>query len=178
VRENSGQVVRDVDRNLNTAINNWCDMEFYRCLIVDPKGTRKIIHDPYFECVGHSYQVAVSAVLWLLSNTTDPDLEALPDPRPWEDEELKLRESKIRGFYHGSSIVLPPVGAREIFEGQARFSQMQYLYFASGRSLSWKNFETAGMLEGVYLVAFELLLNFTGLEQPASVGMHRLGSFF
>jgi hypothetical protein len=177
IRTESGNIPSDLNRRINTAVNNWCDIEFYRWLVIEPKSARKIVHDRYFESVGHSYQVAVSAVLWLLSNTVDPNLELFPDPRPWEDEERMLRESKVTGFYYGSPVLLPPLGAREIFEGQARFSQMQYLYFSSGRTLSWEIFETAGMLMGVYTAAFDFFLNFTGLEQPATFDDASIGLF-
>ena len=38
-------------------------------------------------------------------------------------------------YYFRSDVNVAPTGAHERFEGQARFSQLQYLYFASGSKL-------------------------------------------
>jgi hypothetical protein len=156
----------ELDRQINVALNNWHDIEFYRWLITNPLNIEDKINDPYFECVGHSYKVAISAVLWLLSSTVDPDLELLPDPRNWETIMSKLREKKVEGFYYGSSIGIPPLGAREIFEGQARFSQLQFLYVSSGRSATWDDFNEAGFFGDIYLSAFDNFVSLSGLELP------------
>lgn len=63
-----------------------------------------------------------------------------------------------------------PMGAHEIFEGQARFSQLQYLYFALGSKLQWDDVRSMGMLEGIYAKAFDEFLNLTELGWPASIG--------
>lgn len=167
----------DLDRKINAALNNWHDIEFYRWLVIDPKNIGEKVNDRYFECVGHSYNLAIGAVLWLLSSTIDPELEIFPDPRNWESKTRQLRDGKVEGFYYGSPIMLPPIGAKEIFEGQARFSQLQYLYLSSGRTTSWKSFETDGMLDGVYVAAFKHFLEITALEQPSEFDDAVIGLF-
>ncbi|WP_459949100.1 hypothetical protein [Denitratisoma sp. agr-D3] len=167
----------ELDRNINVALNNWHDIEFYRWLVIDPKNIKEKIHDPYFECVGHSYDVAIAAVLWLLSSTVDPDLEIFPDPRAWEPRSRQLRDAKAPGFYYRSPILLPPIGAKEIFEGQARFSQLQYLYLSSGRKISWDDFDKAGMFTEVYVEAFQYFLGVTGLELPSELDDPVVGLF-
>ena len=164
-------------RNINVALNNWHDIEFYRWFVIDPKKIEKKIDDPYFECVGHSYNVAISAVLWLLSSTVDPDLEIFPDPKVWEPRSQQLRKTESIGFYYGSPIYIPPIGAKEIFEGQARFSQLQYLYLASGRTISWNDFDKAGMFNGVYIEALQYFLDATGLETPSGLDDSVIGLF-
>lgn len=167
----------ELERNINVALNNWHDIEFYRWLVIDPRSIKHRIDDPYFECVGHSYRIATSSVVALLSATIDPNLEIFPDPRPWEAKFMKLREDRARGFYYGSPVFLPPIGAREIFEGQARFSQLQYLYLSSGRSITWADFEGEGMFRGVYVEAFECFLRETGLEKPSALDDPVIGLF-
>ncbi len=167
----------ELDRNINAALNNWHDIEFYRWLVIDPKNIKEKINDPYFECVGHSYHIAIAAVLWLLSSTIDPDHNILLDPRPWEAKAQQLRNAKAPGFYYGSPIHLPPIGAREIFEGQARFSQLQYLYRASGRNINWGDFDKAGMFTPVYVEAFQCFLDLTGLERPSELDDPVVGLF-
>ncbi len=43
-----------------------------------------------------------------------------------------------------------PVGIRAIFEGQARFCQLQYLSRAFNGSVDFNEFERNGMLNGIY----------------------------
>lgn len=167
----------ELDRKINVALNNWHDIEFYRWLIIDPKNIRDKINDPYFECVGHSYDVSIAAVIWLLSSTIDPDLKIFPDPRAWESRAQRLRDDKVPGFYYGSPVRLPPIGAKEIFEGQARFSQLQYLYLSSDRTISWDRFDEAGMLSGVYVKAFQYFLRLTGLGAPSELDDSVVGLF-
>ncbi len=167
----------ELDKNINIALNNWHDIEFYRWFVIDPKNIKEKINDPYFECVGHSYNVAIGAVLWLLSSTVDPDLEIFPDPRTWEAKAQKLRDTKVSGFYYCSPICLPPIGAKEIFEGQARFNQLQYLYLSSGRTISWDDFDKAGMFTEVYVEAFQCFLDLTGLGLPAELDDSVVGLF-
>jgi len=156
----------ELDRQINIALNNWHDIEFYRWLVTDPRNIEDKVRDTYFECVGHSYDVAIGAVLWLLSSAVDPNLEFLPDPRKWEPTVRKLREERVEGFYYGSSIGLPPIGAKEIFEGQARFAQMQFLYVTSGCTVTWEDFDEAGFFVDVYFRAFAVFLALSGLDKP------------
>jgi hypothetical protein len=157
-----------IDEAINIAINNWHDLEFFRRVTVDPQGMSTYVENPYFESVGHSYKITASAVLWLLSSTMDPKLEFLPDPRDWDSHFRTLRDKKEPGFYYRSPVMVPPIGAREIFEGQARFSQIQYLHTASSGSLAWRDFDDLGMLGGVYRTAFDFYLKKTGTDWPDS----------
>jgi hypothetical protein len=66
-------------------------------------------------------------------------------------------------------VAISPLGVREIFEGQARFAQLQYLYFASGSKLRWDDVRSKGMLKGVYSSAFENFLRLTELDWPRTI---------
>jgi len=162
---------------INKILNNWHDIEFFRWLVMDPKSAATVVASPYFECVGHSYSIAWANIIWLLASTFDCDLNILPDIRAWEKEFDILRRNKVEGFYYGSQVRLPPMGAREIFEGQARFSQMQYLYFSSREGMSWNDFKDAGMLDGVYKAAFEDYLKIIGEDWPRTPGDSLVGLF-
>ena len=154
------------DRKTNIILNNWHDIEFFRWLVIDPKRANEYLNDPYFECVGHSYKITIGSILWLLSSTIDPNFTIFPDPRNWEPEFQALKNKKQEGYFHGSQVRLSPIGAREIFEGQARFSQLQYLYSASGGNFSWDAFRSIGMLNGVYREAFDVFLKIAGVNWP------------
>jgi hypothetical protein len=94
----------------------------------------------------------------MLAATVDSTLQVIPDARDWSSGFRKLREAKVDGYYYGSPIQLYSIGAREIFEGQACFSQLQFLSFACGHSIGLESFRKLGMLHGVYIRAFEAFL--------------------
>lgn len=166
------------DGALNFVLNNWHDLDFFRKLVINPVGLVKgVASHPYFMSVGHSYSMAIGAASWLISATVDPNFEVLPDPRDWEDDMAALRARDAAGFYLGSPIDIPPLGLWEILEGQARFSQIQYLYGASGGCLSWNDFRERGMLCGVYVRAFETFLDFAEEEWPATIDDPVVGLF-
>ena len=80
-----------------------------------------------------------------------------------------LNVERKEGYYHGSPIFLPPVGLFEIFEGQARFAQLQYLHFCSGRKFDWDDARAAGMLQAEYVAGFEEFLKLSESEWPDSI---------
>ena len=94
------------------------------------------------------------------------NLTSLPNPEDWLKQYGELRDSKVDGYYYGSPISASPIGAYEIFEGQARFIQLQYIYFASGGQLSWHDIESGGMLQGVYGEAFRAFMSLTEFNRP------------
>ena len=138
-------------------VNNHFDIEFFRILCMHPDRARNAAEHSYFDCVGHSYEIVYGNIVLLLATTLDKDFSVLPDRRGWMDQFAVLRLRKQRGYYWGSQISIPPVGAYQIFEGQARFGQLQYLYFASDGKLTWDDVRSMGMLRGVYGEALRTL---------------------
>lgn len=166
------------DASLNFVLNNWHDLDFFRRLVIDPAGqVNSVANDPYFMSVGHSYYMAIGATSWLISATIDPNYEVLHHPLKWEGMVDQLRRAKTTGFYLGSPIEIPSLGLKEIFEGQARFSQLQYLFGASGGRLSWEEIRRHGMLKGLYVQAFEKFLSYVEEEWPATVDDPIVGLF-
>ncbi len=153
----------------NTVANNHFDFSAFRRLTYGQSAVKSVVSDPYFESVGHAYEITYGNNILMLAATVDPDFQFFQHPREWEAPFRKLRDDKKRGFYYGSPIELWPLGAREVLEGQACFIQLQYLAFASGNSLNWDDFRVLGMLHGVYVRAFEEFLNAAGLGWPPSV---------
>jgi hypothetical protein len=154
---------------INVILNNFHDIEFFKYRIIVPETVKKLSSDPLFESVGHSYHIAYSSFVNLMSSSFDRELEFLPNAKEWHKGFEKLRDKRIEGYYYGSSIGLPLVGLKDIYEGQARFSQMQYLYFASGESLTWEDFDELDMLSGVYYKAFSTFLQLTESDRPDSL---------
>ena len=153
----------------NTVVNNHYDIEFYRVISTNPSLAFQAIKHPLFDCLGHSHATTYANILAILAGTFDKNFDTLPDPRGWEKEFAALRSRKEKGYYFGSDVMLAPIGAHEILEGQARFAQLQYLYFASGGKLSWNDIRSKGMLSGVYGRAFETFLSGAELDWPPSI---------
>jgi hypothetical protein len=150
-------------------VNNHFDIEFFRNLIFKPSFVRNASQHPYFDCVGHSFQITYGNVGLILATSLDPEFLVMPDAREWSPAFAALRSGKRRGYYWGSPVRIPPIGAHEIFEGQARFGQLQYLYFASGGKMTWEQARSIGMLKGVYGVAFDQFLHYADLQYPSSI---------
>jgi len=153
----------------NIIINNQFDIQAYRLLTTNPERGDLLVNDTMFESLAHTYSIALSNGVMALSSTFDRELEFIPDPRIWQSELEKLREAREPGYYHGSPIGLSPIGALHIFEGQARFAQLQYLHFATGGAFDWDDAEEAGMLSPVYMAAFEDFLERTGFAKPNTI---------
>lgn len=159
----------------NIVVNNHFDIEFFRLITINrplatnPSLIQQIVEHPLFDCVGHSYQVAYGNVILILAATLDANLCIFPDPRDWVDEFAALRTRKEKGYYWGSDVSITPIGAYQIFEGQARFAQLQYLYFATGQKLAWDDVRSMGMLNGVYKEAFQTFLRLAKLDWPPSI---------
>jgi hypothetical protein len=153
----------------NVIINNHFDLEVFRLFTLGPEVAKALAENPRFEAVGHAFHMTYDLTIGVLASSVDEGFKALPDFRQWKDGFDKLRSSKERGYYYGSPIELWPLGSREIFEGQARFSQIQYLSYACGHNLEWKSYASLGMLDGVYVTAFQQFLKLTECEWPDRV---------
>jgi hypothetical protein len=161
----------------NRIVNNFLDIEFFKVIATRPDLMRQVADNPSFECVGHSYQIMYGNTLALLGTLFDRERAFLPDPRRWEPEFDKLRTEKKADYYYGSPIVAPTLGLREILEGQARFSQLQYLFFASGEAFSWDDARNGKMLDPPYVSAFECFLRLTNTPWPERMNSPEVGLF-
>lgn len=153
----------------NIIVNNHFDLSAFSKFSYNQDFARTIASNAMFENLGHFMHMTYAHNLLAMAGVVDKDFAALPDPRTWAEAFRKLEDDKVEGFYYGSPFGLWPVGAREIMEGQACFSQMQYLHFASGGQFEWDTFRHLGMLHGVYEAAFREFLERTELDWPSSI---------
>lgn len=161
---------KDVQDLANRIVNTCFDIGFFQTLITHPQSVDKIVKDPLYECEGHSYEIAYTSIMAMLLDRVDRKFEVLPDPRGWEEGFKAVKQKKIEGYYYGTSpVVLPNVGTFQIFEGQARFSQLLYLYGAFDGKFGWDNARDHGLLKGKYVEAFELFLRLAGYDWPVSI---------
>ncbi|ASL74325.1 hypothetical protein [Ralstonia pseudosolanacearum] len=122
----------------NIAVNNTLDISYYKQIAFNPQRAKELARStPYFESVGHSYLKAYGDVLGAINGSCDFPNDEFPDPTRWEPEWDRLRRERCDGFVHGSMPPLAKVGLFAIFEGQARFSQIQFLASSGGRRYFW-----------------------------------------
>lgn len=152
----------------NVIVNNYMDTEFFLGMTYDPQKLHQIAKHDYFRSAPHSFHMAYDHVLQDLRHNIDPNGKILPDFSSWETKFQLLHTQKKNGHYPGSPIGIAPLGVLHIFEGQARFIQLQFLSFANGGlSIKWAREE--GFLNNVYGKAFELFLNLTKTNEPINI---------
>ncbi len=104
VLENSDPVAADTRLgDANFVLNSYFDIEFFRILTTNPMMARQLLNHRFFDCVGHSYQIAYGNVALTLASTLDQDFSSFPDPRRWREGFSWLRANKkriLRGVEH------------------------------------------------------------------------------
>jgi len=90
----------------------------------------------------------------------------LVDPASWTELHEHYAQAPSIGFETNGNIEIP-LGLREIVEGQARISEVQFRTFTQ-RAMSWKEVGRASWLQADYGRAFRLFLEWTGLHAPTS----------
>ena len=151
----------------NIAVNNALDVEYYKNYAYSPlENINWMIEENHFESVGHGYFVVYRQLIGMLADAIDPDFRALPDMRKWEAEIIRLNQEQIEGFYWRSPVRLPATGMRAIYEGQARFIQLQFLDNVRDEPLLCSDWEEMGYLSGIYVEAFENFLKLSESEWP------------
>lgn len=165
-------------KNANIVVNNAVDIGFYKTYAYDPKGSiYAVANDRYFESIGHSYHIAYGTLASMLGRSIDENFSVLPNPESWEKGFIDLRLREHEGFYWGSPIRVPPFGIRAIYEGQARFIQLQFLNRTFSQSPSMQQWIDMGYMETVYGEAFFGFLDLSGLEIPDKIEHPIVGLF-
>jgi hypothetical protein len=157
-------------KSANIAVNNAVDFEFYKFISINPEKTGQALESPYFESVGHCYWMAYGNVVALLSATVDRENRYLPYGLNWDDGFNRVRSENVEGFVHGGRVRMPPLGSKALFEGQARFIQMQYLTFGVKEPPSFEALRADGFFDGIYGQAFELFLKIVKVDCPKKLG--------
>ena len=100
-------------------------------------------------------------------------LDSLPDPERWEGAFDRLVLTRHDGFHHGSPITRGNVGLHAIFEGQARFIQLQFLAASGGPSTCADD----GYLSGIYAEAFTEFMRLSEFDWPETIDSPSISSF-
>ncbi|WP_139253261.1 hypothetical protein [Burkholderia ubonensis] len=162
----------------NIAVNNALDVEYYKIYAANPKKMAQWLYEQqHFESIGHGYSIVYGQLLGMLSGTVDPDFQFLPDARRWDDEFRSLNEQRVTGYYWGSPMYVPKIGLHAIYEGQARFIQLQFLNAAFEEAPTIQDWRAMGYLSGIYVEAFENFLEISKSEWPENLDDPLVGLF-
>lgn len=162
----------------NIAVNNALDVEYYKIYATKPKQSARWLYEQkHFESIGHGYHMVYGLLLSMLSTTCDPDFQAIPDARRWDDEFRKLNKQRITGHYWGSPMYVPKIGLHAIYEGQARFIQLQFLNATFKEAPTLQDWRDMGYLNGIYVEAFEHFLVDSKSEWPENLNDPLIGLF-
>jgi hypothetical protein len=162
----------------NIAVNNALDVEYYKAYAYAPReNIRWMIEQNHFESVGHTYFVVYSQLIGLISDVIDPECVAIPKTASWDEKISNLNSEKVEGYYWRSPVRLPAVGMRAIYEGQARFIQLQFLDGARKEPLTTADWRSMDYLSGIYVEAFEAFLKLSESEWPESMSDPLVGLF-
>ncbi len=163
---------------VNRILNNYHDLLYAKWFAYDNKNIHKIVKDRrFFLSVGHCYRILWTTSVHTLAHCLDKEYQFLPNVTKWLEEFKKLEQNKVDGFYIDSAIGIAPLGIKAIYEGQARFNQLQYLTIASENTLKYDDFKKSGMLNGIYVEAFDLFLKITKINVPADFNNATIGLF-
>jgi len=164
--------------SVNRAVNYWIDLEGGLRVSFDPQAFQYFLENPHYVSVGHSAYILYSSAIHCLASVVDQNLEFLPRADQWTQNFVRLRDEKAMWYDpEPTEIVLSPLGTKAIFEGQARMSQLQYLYFSSGGEREFEEFKQAGLLEGVYVEALNHFLVVLDKKLPATPHDPLIGLF-
>lgn len=153
----------------NIILNNHFDLSAFSRFSYSQTSAKVVLENPLFQNVGHAINMTYGHNLFAMAAAVDREFVIFPDPRTWGSALRELESTRTEGFYYGSRVGLWPLGALEIMEGQACFSQIQFLHFASGGQFEWDVFRDLGILHGVYEEAFKQFLFYSEIDWPSSV---------
>lgn len=162
-----GEAAQGKLRPANIAVNNALDIEFYKAYASSPRtAIRWLVEQIHFECVGHGYHIAYGQLLGMLQAAVDPDWTQLPKADDWDNPFRLLHEQNVEGFYHNSPVRVPPIGIRAIYEGQARFAQLQFWTRVFEHRFTCAELREFGYFNDVYVEAFDWFLKLSKSEWP------------
>lgn len=140
------------------AASRWRDLEIASCLLVDPlHGFYKLRDKPFlFESVGYALAQHAATTTGLIERVVGEHELPLPEPEEWERFILDARASGAPGF-EAETLAKIRIGAKHLFEGQARLIELQYRDLAVERR-SLPDLSEQGWLDGDYGVALDCFL--------------------
>lgn len=154
----------------NVAANNAFDLYGYQVFAMGPPAQiEALARDPHFHSVGHSFFIAYSRLLELVKSITQSVPEGFPTPDILEDCLWRLERERVDNFFAGSPPPSRAISDMDVFEGQSRFTEIQYLNELHGGNKSFRDFHETGYLGPAYTNAFDVFLCLSGSTWPQQV---------
>lgn len=148
------------------AVQRWADAEFGAAILFSPLLSASILekYPQHFTSCGDAIVHLMISNLWSISRALDPTFQGLQDPREWFDSIDRLATEGASCF-DGRQPVEIALGMEDVFEGQARFCELQYLHRCY-ENRSWREIEESGSVSGVYGTAFDYLIKHSNVPRP------------
>lgn len=174
--EETGQT--DIEE-LNRIVNTFYDLENAKNFLLDNQNIGKISEDKrFFISMGHCFMIMWSNSIEKLSDTLEDKFDLLPNTNNWVNNFIRLEKKQTEGFYIDSSYKISKIGIKAIFEGQAVFNQIIYLFNAfKQNNLVFQDFINKGILHGIYLKAFDYYLEIIKEERPIFIDVPLINLF-
>ena len=149
------------------SVLRWSELELGASLLFDPMTTSYTLRSRtrFYESLGHALLLTHISTMSAVASILDPGRRSLPDPDPWIDLYERFVKDE-RPCFAPREIIEFAIGLREIAEGQARVSEIQYRSLAY-ETMTWSEVKARGLLSGVYATAFEEFLRLTGFDEPS-----------
>jgi hypothetical protein len=159
---------------LHTLVNSWLDLEYGICCINSPSKLAGLLPDNFFESVGISIYTLYRDALQAFHNQF-PQTRTSLSTTDWESKFVSLRDARYPNYHFESDVYLPQIGALAIFEGQARFTQLQFLHNALGGKTSLNDWRRH--LHGIYIEALQYFVRALEVKWPERANDSMINTF-
>ncbi len=142
----------------------WREAELGNAFLINPaQAFAKVKNDSFlYESIGHSIAMHHAGVTWYLSQVVDLGGSVFPSTDAWMDLYEKSHKEQ-RLLFEPNELALLPFGAKDLFEGQARLSELQY-HDRAVESHPLAEFRQMRLLDGVYSKCLDYFLK--TIESP------------
>lgn len=152
---------------LYNVVGRWMDLEFWSALMDQRAAAYRVADKPFFESSGKTLLRAAFYSLHQLLALGGDAMKRAEWFNEWIQEQERLSGRGSNEDFTGPGILAGlPIGGREILEGQARLTEIQYLHQLFAGQLSIQHLEKRGYFDKVYGHALREFIRLTGAPWP------------
>jgi len=168
---------------LYNVVGRWMDLEFWSALMDQRSAAYRVVDKPFFDSSGKTLIRAAFYSLHQLLSLGGNAMQRAEWFNQWLDEAERLAQGPNEDFTGVGILRGLRIGGREILEGQARLTEIQYLHHLSAGQLRFQQLEDMGYLDKVYGHALREFVRLAGVPWPThplhpSVGLCLLACDF
>ena len=155
----------------------WREAELGNAFLLNPaQAFARVKNNSFlYESIGHSIAMHHYAVTWYVSQIADNGGSVFPSADDWIDLYERSRKDR-RVLFEPNQRALLPFGAKHLFEGQARLSELQY-FDRAVESRTMAEFKQLGLLEETYAKCLNYFLETIELPMPNGVQSPEINLF-